>query len=81
MKATADPRLYALDALERADEFLEAFRQLPAPTRRWISWPRYFLLCHAIELGLKAFLASRGVPSVNLRRDFAHKLDPLMKEP
>ena len=68
------------DMLERAEEFLEAFRQLPIPERRWISWPRYFLLCHAIELGLKAFLASRGVQETELRRDFAHKLDALMRE-
>jgi hypothetical protein len=67
-KVTTDPRLYALDMLERAEEFLEAFRQLPPPARRWISWPRYFLLCHSVELGLKAFLVSRGVPRQNWGR-------------
>jgi hypothetical protein len=79
-KMTTDPRFYALDMLECAEEFFEAFRQLPPPTRRWISWPRFFLLCHSVELGLKAFLVSRGVPPTKLGPTFGHKLDPLMRE-
>jgi hypothetical protein len=77
---TGNPILYALDALDRAGEFFEAFRQLPVPAGRPISWPRYFLLCHAVEIGLKAFLALHGVPIAKLRKDFAHKIDPLMRE-
>jgi hypothetical protein len=77
--ATANPILYALDALDRAEEFFEAFRQLPASAGWRISWPRYFLLCHAVEIGLKAFLASRGVPIKKLQKDFGHKIDPLMR--
>ena len=71
---------YPLDALDRAKEFLEAFRQLPQqPQLRWISWPRYFLLCHAVEMGLKAFLASRGVSIEKLEeKPFGHHLDRLM---
>jgi hypothetical protein len=78
----ADPVLYAHDALDRAVEFFDAFRQLPLlPRGRWISWPRYFLLCHVIEMGLKAFLASRGVPEAKLRRkEFRHNIDRLMRE-
>jgi hypothetical protein len=76
----ANPVLYAFDALDRASEFYEAFQQLPPlPRGRWISWPRYFLLCHAIEIGLKAFLASRGMPEAQLRTEFGHKIDPLMR--
>jgi hypothetical protein len=77
---TANPVPYALDALDRAEEFFEAFRQLPPlPWGRWISWPRYFLLCHAVEIGLKAFLALRGVSEAKLRTEFGHKIDPLMR--
>jgi hypothetical protein len=45
------------DYLERAKEFMGAFRALPSGNPP--SWPRYFLLCHAIELALKGFLVSR----------------------
>jgi hypothetical protein len=77
---TANSVRYAHDALDRAEEFFEAFRQLPSlPRGRWISWPRYFLLCHAVEMGLKAFLVSRRVPEGKLRTEFGHKIDPLMR--
>jgi hypothetical protein len=77
---TSNPVPYAFDALDRAEEFFKAFRQLPPlPTGRWISWPRYFLLCHAVEIGLKAFLASRGVSDAELKNDLRHKIDPLMR--
>jgi hypothetical protein len=51
--------LRALDYLGRAEDFFEAFCDLPEnyPPR---SWPRYFMLCHAIELSLKAYLAAQG---------------------
>jgi hypothetical protein len=66
-----NPVIYAFEALDRAEEFFEAFGQLPPlPRGRWISWPRYFLLCHAVEIGLKAFLAARGVSVGELRTDF-----------
>jgi hypothetical protein len=31
------------------------------------SWPRYFCLCHAIELGLKSWLAFKGEDEDRLR--------------
>ena len=40
---------------------------------------RYFLLCHSVEIGLKAFLAFRGVSEARLRTQFGHKIDPLMR--
>jgi hypothetical protein len=49
--------LQALDYLERAKEFMGAFRALPSGNPP--SWPRYFLLCRAVELALKGFLVSR----------------------
>jgi hypothetical protein len=77
---TTHPVRYPLEALDRADEFF-AVRQLPPlPRGRWISWPRYFLLCHTVEMGLKAFLALRSVPTDKLeRQDLGHKIDRLMK--
>lgn len=68
-----DTRLFALDALERAEEFFEAFQRLP--TRK--SWPHYFLLGHAVELALKAFLASRGMTAEEVRK-YGHKLERLL---
>jgi hypothetical protein len=65
---------------ERAEAFYDAFRQLRPGDTITTSWPHYLLLCHAVELGLKAFLAARGVSEPQLRTDFGHKIDPLMRE-
>ena len=59
------PLVTALDFLGRADEFWLAYRDLPK--RAPPGWPRYFLLCHSIELALKAYLALRGVSVRDLR--------------
>ncbi|WP_315716650.1 MULTISPECIES: hypothetical protein [unclassified Bradyrhizobium] len=70
--------------LELAEEFYQAFRDLPekAPSGLPISWPRYFMLCHAVELALKAFLLAQGVPLKDLEnnRIFGHRIDALLKE-
>ena len=72
---TAGPVLHAHDALDRAEEFFKAYTQLPPlPWGRWISWPRYFLLCHSVEIGLKAFLAWRGVPEPSCGQSSATRL-------
>ena len=43
--------------------------------------PRYFLLCHSIELALKAFLLSRGMTEESLRRKpYGHSLVDLREE-
>jgi hypothetical protein len=39
-----------------------------------------FLVCHAIELFLKAFLCKHGVSSDELQKKFGHKLDCLLTE-
>jgi len=58
---------------------MEAFRALPRGNPP--SWPRYFLLCHAIELALKAFLISRGVSTGKLISPaFRHNLKQLLAE-
>lgn len=43
--------LMPYEFLERAEEFYQAYR--PSP-RSPPSWPRYFMLCHSIEVALKA---------------------------
>jgi hypothetical protein len=63
--------------LDFADQFYSAFHELrkrPPP----FSWPRYFLLCHSIELALKAYLAEHGATVDQLKDDFGHKLDKLV---
>jgi hypothetical protein len=65
--------------LDFADQFYIAFHQLPQRPPPF-SWPRYFLLCHSIELALKAYLAQVGAALEQLKRDFGHKLDRLVDE-
>ena len=64
-----------------ADQFYNAFNKLGADhLHPSVSWPRYFLLCHAIELALKAYLAKLGVTTKHLKFEFGHKLDELVTE-
>ena len=73
-----DNPIYYLEALDRAEVFYGAFRQLPPEETITKSWPRYFLLCHAIELALDAFLASRGVKPKDLPyHPFGLMIEPL----
>jgi hypothetical protein len=41
------------DFSDLAEEYRQAYYALPERTP--ISWPRYFLFCHSIELLLKAY--------------------------
>jgi hypothetical protein len=58
------PLLY-VDLFRRAEEFLQAYRDLPKD-RPPPDWPRYFLLCHSIELALKAYLSWQGTSASGL---------------
>ena len=69
--------LRQFDYLERAEQFYEAFYDLPK--REPPSWPRYFMLCHAIELALKAYLAAHGATAQELK-NFRHNLTALLEE-
>jgi hypothetical protein len=69
----------AFDYLDFADQFYNAFRE-PRERPPPLSWPRYFLLCHSIELALKAYLAMYGATPEQLKYDFGHKLDELVDE-
>jgi hypothetical protein len=54
-----------------------AFDDLPEPVEPLHDWPRYFLLCHAIELALKAYLAYKGATYGQLK-GFKHNLTELV---
>ena len=78
--ANADPNPFtAFEYLDFADQFYNAFHEL-AERPPQLSWPRYFLLCHSIELALKAYLAKFGATVEQLKCDFGHKLDELVDE-
>lgn len=69
-----NPHQLAIDYFTLAKDYLRAFREMPphAPP----DWPRYFMLCHAIELALKAYLALRGVSDAELKsRAFRHDFE------
>jgi hypothetical protein len=67
------------DYLGRADEFFQAYADLPV--RDPPNWPRYFMLCHAIELTLKSYLFAKGKTVSELsNRAFGHNLRNLLTE-
>jgi len=71
--------LRAGDHLRLAEDFYLAFCELPRRTPPQ-SWPRYFLLCHAIELALKAYLAHHGAARKELTaKNVRHGLTKLLK--
>ena len=64
-----------------AGQFYDAFNKLGADhLHPSISWPRYFLLCHSIELALKAYLAKLGATPKQLKFELGHKLAELVDE-
>jgi hypothetical protein len=70
----------AFEYLAYADQFYQTFYKAPTfhPS---ISWPRYFLLCHSIELALKAYLAKLGATPQHLKQWVrGHKRDKLVAE-
>jgi hypothetical protein len=72
-------QLFALDLLDRADEFFSAFRDLP--NRGPPSWPRYFLFCHSVELALKAYIVwHSGLTDTEVKNRFGHDLKKLLTE-
>jgi hypothetical protein len=64
--------------LRDAEEYVESARRLAVPhggiVHKW-AWPCYHLLCHAIELTLKAYLAASGVPIRTLANHIRHDLE------
>jgi hypothetical protein len=77
MMAPKQSPLRPIEYLEYAEQFFNAFGRLPQGLPP--SWPRYFLLCHSIELALKAYLAAHGATPSQLK-GFGHKLKKLLKK-
>lgn len=63
--------LRQFDYLERAEHFHQAFRDLPRREPP-LSWSRYFVLCHSIELAIKAYLSAHGATPRQLT-NFRHR--------
>ena len=80
--ASGDPNPFtSFEYYAYAVQFYDAFNKLGADhLHPSISWPRYFLLCHSIELALKAYLAKLGATPKHLKFEFGHKLDELVTE-
>jgi hypothetical protein len=75
--------IVGLQYLEKAEEFYQAFRDLPAdgPSGISVSWPRYFALCHATELALNAFLQVHGMTEQQLKSTACgHNISTLLAE-
>jgi hypothetical protein len=69
--------LFALDYFRMADEFFQAYRDLPPRTPP--HWPRYLMACHAIELALKGYLLLHNVPeTVVMSERLRHNLSALL---
>lgn len=63
---SGDPHLLAVSLLSDTKGYLKAAQTLARePT---LSLPLYFLLCHAIELILKSYLASQGATEKELKK-------------
>jgi hypothetical protein len=67
------------DLLNLAREYRQAYYDLRQAEP--LSWPRYFLFCHSIELVLKAYLAHHGLTEKQLRdRPYSHNIKNLLDE-
>jgi hypothetical protein len=66
------------DHLQLAQDFFQAFRDLPRrlPPQ---SWPRYLMLCHSVELMLKAYLFHYGATPKELKAQIVrHSINELL---
>ena len=64
--------------LRLAEDFFQACRDLPRrlPPQ---SWPRYLMLCHAVELAFKAFLFHHGATPKDLKaKAVRHSINELL---
>lgn len=73
-KADDSPTLPA-DFFWRAQEFFTAYQALPLTFD--MKFPRQYLATLAVELWLKAYLLSRGLPALRLERKYGHDLERL----
>jgi hypothetical protein len=76
------PQLLAPRFIDDALTYVEAARRLDQlfPIAKKFAFPVYFLLCHAMELALKAYLAASGVPAKTLRNKIGHDLGQALRD-
>lgn len=66
------------DYLQLAEDFFQAYRDLPCRPPPH-SWPRYLMLCHAVELALKAYLFHhRATPKELRAKTVRHSINELL---
>jgi hypothetical protein len=75
-RAPKRPQLLACGLIEEAQVYVESARRLDKACRNSARFfgPTYFLLCHSIELALKAYLAASGVTEARLRDELRHNM-------
>ena len=70
-----------MDVFVSPFELLERAEELRTYQKASKARPRFFLLCHAIELVLKAYIASRRpITDDELKKRFGHDLTKLLDE-
>jgi hypothetical protein len=76
------PQLLAVRQIDDALTYVECGRRLDQliEVPKKFAFPAYYLLCHAIELALKAYLAASGIPGSTLRNEIGHDLGRALKD-
>lgn len=79
LKGAADPLTTSAGLWRFGRDYLHAATLVHAGVKNKFSVPAYYLVGHAIELTLKAFLVARGVPVTELaKRRYGHNLVALL---
>jgi hypothetical protein len=68
----------SFEFLQMAEQFFGGYMLIP--NRHPLDYARYFLFCHSIEVGLKAFVLCVGETEERLRIDFGHNIARLLRE-
>jgi hypothetical protein len=72
------PSHRSFEFLKMAEQFFGGYMLIP--DRHPIDFAKYFLFCHAIEVGLKAYLLHIGETEESLRSEFGHDIARLLRE-
>jgi hypothetical protein len=75
-----DARSSSLGICHYAKTYLDAAIILHEHNKKKLSGPLYYLVCHSIELALKAFLKANGITIVKSKNKFGHDLGELLNE-
>jgi hypothetical protein len=61
-----------------AEGFLGAYKSFEPDIP--FSPPKYYLVCHSLELALKSYLSMKGEPIKNLKSNFGHNLRTILRK-